>query len=564
MFRKAPSTEAQALDAVLNLTEMVQEQSFTSMATFFDDLFTAYSKNFTAETVPDSIESTYTGVHLNQAYEENDFEKMITSFKNGNILHAKYAVQILRDAISAFEKYPNVPECRLNTSSCIVVGDLHGSFKDLYYLIQRYGTPGKLNRFVFNGDFVDRGPQQIEVLLTLLYAHLMYPTKVYLNRGNHEDLSINLSKHFNPNFKSDVDNKYGKFSLAIFNNSQRLFRRLPVATIVENNAGYRAFVTHGGLSNRVDLNYIKSKQFNRSLFPSVSVKSDQDPVTKRMAEQFSDLIWSDPIKSTMFKAKTGCYPNDARGAGFFFANDVSESFCKKNGFNMVIRSHEVRDEGFSQDHSHCCTVFSSSFYAGGSNKAAVVVLEPNKSGLQTHKFKTNHLSSDAYESLRVQLLKGFKSYLNRESGELYPLLNEQDKNNEGWLSYDKWSTILSKYVKTREGVLITPAHFLALKDYLCPCDEVKRRAQYSAMFKSLFKRRESKSLFEFLGVVFNLIDIDKNGKISAHEARRAIELLNAKMGTQYGTEFISRMDTNGDGVIDIHEFKTGFARAFNL
>jgi hypothetical protein len=559
------STEAEALNAVLHLTEHVQEQSFTSMASFFDDLFSAYSKNFGAEAAPDSIESTYTGVHLNQTYEESDFEKMTTSFKNGSSLHAKYALQILRDSIAAFEKYPNVPECRMSSSNCIVVGDLHGSFKDLFYLIQRYGTPGKTCRFVFNGDFVDRGPHQIEVLLTLLYAHLLYPTKVYLNRGNHEDLSINLSKHFNPNFKSDVDNKYGKYSLAVFNQSQRLFRRLPVATIVENNVGLRVFVTHGGLSNRIDLTYIKSSLFNRTVFPSVSVKSGQDPATRKAAEQFSDLIWSDPIKTTLFSGpKNGCYPNKARGAGYFFGSDISGAFCKKNGFKTIIRSHEVCDEGFTQDQTHCCTVFSSSLYCGGSNKAAVVFIEPNKPGIQFHKFSTNHLSSDSYESLKVVLLKGFKSYLNRESGELYPLLNEHDKNNEGWLSFDKWSSVLSKYVKTHERLVITPAHFLALRDYLCPCDETRRMAQYSAMFKSLFKRRESKSLFEFLSVVFNLIDIDKNGTISAAEAKRAIELLNSKMGTEYGTEFITRMDTNGDGVIDIKEFKNGFAKAFNL
>ena len=76
---------------------------------------------------------------------------------------------------------------------------MHGSFKDLYYLIQKFGTPGKNYRFIFNGDFVDRGPQQCEVLLTILYAFLLYPNRVFLNRGNHEDLSLNLNKNFNAN-----------------------------------------------------------------------------------------------------------------------------------------------------------------------------------------------------------------------------------------------------------------------------------------------------------------------------------------------------------------------------
>ena len=72
------------------------------------------------------------------------------------MLHAKYSLQILRDALKYHKKFTNVSTCDLSKSSlsdCIIVGDLHGSFKDLYYLIQKFGTPGKNYRFIFNGDF---------------------------------------------------------------------------------------------------------------------------------------------------------------------------------------------------------------------------------------------------------------------------------------------------------------------------------------------------------------------------------------------------------------------------
>lgn len=130
------------------------------------------------------MESSYSGLHLNTNYEASDFYKLVEEFRNGNVIHAKYALQILEDSTKLFENYPNVRECDMSTHSlnCVVVGDLHGSFKDLYYIIQKYDIPGKSHYFVFNGDFVDRGPQQIEVLLTLLYANLLYPNRVFLNR----------------------------------------------------------------------------------------------------------------------------------------------------------------------------------------------------------------------------------------------------------------------------------------------------------------------------------------------------------------------------------------------
>jgi hypothetical protein len=50
--------EIEALNSILTLIEMVQEQNFTSMTEFFDDLYSLYSKN--AE-LPDTIETSYAG-----------------------------------------------------------------------------------------------------------------------------------------------------------------------------------------------------------------------------------------------------------------------------------------------------------------------------------------------------------------------------------------------------------------------------------------------------------------------------------------------------------------------
>lgn len=54
------------------------------------------------------------------------------------------------------------------------------------------GFPSSEKPYIFNGDFVDRGKNSLEILLILFGFLLVYPNHVHLNRGNHEDHIVNL------------------------------------------------------------------------------------------------------------------------------------------------------------------------------------------------------------------------------------------------------------------------------------------------------------------------------------------------------------------------------------
>jgi serine/threonine-protein phosphatase 5 len=52
-----------------------------------------------------------------------------------------------------------------------------------------------------------------------------------------------------------------------------------------------------------------------------------------------------------------------RGLGYSFGPDYTEAFLAKNNLSLVIRSHEVRDEGYELEHNgKCITVFSAPNY----------------------------------------------------------------------------------------------------------------------------------------------------------------------------------------------------------
>ena len=114
-----------------------------------------------------------------------------------SLLHEVYAKRIIEAATHALEKESCFHDLSIpRKGSLTVVGDTHGQLLDVLTIFKMRGMPSSTNVFLFNGDFVDRGPHGVEVLLLLFALKASDPSSIYLNRGNHEHRRMNARYSF--------------------------------------------------------------------------------------------------------------------------------------------------------------------------------------------------------------------------------------------------------------------------------------------------------------------------------------------------------------------------------
>ena len=240
-----------------------------------------------------------------------------------------------------------------------VCGDTHGQYYDLLNIFQLNGFPHRTNPYLFNGDFVDRGSFSVEVILTLLLFKLSDPACIYLTRGNHETKNMNRIYGFEGEVKAKYDD-------TIFRLFLEVFEWLPLSAVIAN----KVFCTHGGLPTDPTVTLEDIAAIPRGMEPPES-------------GLMSDLLWSDPQP---FPGKSP----SKRGVGFSFGPDIAEAFLNRNGLQLLVRSHEVKEEGYLVEHGgKTITVFSAPNYCdtmgnkgafihfhGGESSSSSSILEP--------------------------------------------------------------------------------------------------------------------------------------------------------------------------------------------
>lgn len=318
------------------------------------------------------IEPSYAGPRLSSSNQPTKefVDELKNWFKEGKLIPRRLAWEIVLGAFEVLKEENSLVEVRIEEEMrAKVVGDTHGQYYDLLHLLTLSGPPSLNQILVFNGDFVDRGSWSTEVVLLLFAYKWLYPKNVFLNRGNHETADMNKVY----GFEGETKKKYSEMTYKLF---EEVFTALPLATLLtcseppqENaspnpknptlyNGVKRFYIVHGGLFSRDEVTLSDIRQIDR-------LKQKQPGQEGLMCE----MLWTDP------QDQNGRGPSK-RGVGIGFGPDVTRRWTEKNQVTAVLRSHEVRQGGYSVEHDGLLiTVFSAPNYVDQvGNLAAFVTI----------------------------------------------------------------------------------------------------------------------------------------------------------------------------------------------
>ncbi|CAJ0558099.1 unnamed protein product, partial [Mesorhabditis spiculigera] len=225
------------------------------------------------------------------------------------------------------------------------VGDIHGQFTDLMRIFKKTGWPdGESRRYLFLGDYVDRGPNSLECIVFLLLVKVIHPSAIYLLRGNHECSAVNRVYGFYEECCSRFpENHVGR---GLWDQFQDLFNWMPMTALISR----RILCMHGGISQCCKLN---------------DIERPVDPFAACLAV---DLLWADPSPQMANGPLDPLYEASARGISHHFSKRALQELCKKFSIDLVVRGHQVVQDGYEFfAHRHLVTVFSAPNYCGTFN-----------------------------------------------------------------------------------------------------------------------------------------------------------------------------------------------------
>lgn len=283
-----------------------------------------------------------------------DVENVLDALKNDALLIISEA-NIINLIIECRKILRNEDMLLRASGNFVIFGDIHGHFFEFLGMMdglephRNVDMDASINsetKFIFLGDYVDRGQKSVECILYLMAMKILYPDRYFLLRGNHEEAIMNVQDN---GFYSNCKNTFGA---RIFAEITMTYSYMSVAIILNDTI----FCVHGGISPILnDVNELNN----------IEKPTNIDGV-------ILDLLWSD------YRDDVDTFEdNYDRGCAYFYGIKAIDNFLDQNSLTCIIRGHEFFSDGFSNmADGRVISIFSAGNYIPGiENTPAVITID---------------------------------------------------------------------------------------------------------------------------------------------------------------------------------------------
>jgi protein phosphatase len=203
-------------------------------------------------------------------------------------------------------------------------GDLHGDIVSVYDVWERLGKEEVLRNYklVFLGDYVDRGPKQLEALLLVLALKAKRPSEVFVLRGNHEPypglepLPHDFPRHLAQRFED---------WRRVYRAAKEVFEAMPFALVVEGSA----VAYHGGPATVL---------LRRGCKGLSCVFGEPE------REVVEEILWNDPGNVCGWDdGPEVCWSPSPRGKGVLWGPGATRYLLEALGVKFVVRANTPVD-----------------------------------------------------------------------------------------------------------------------------------------------------------------------------------------------------------------------------
>ncbi len=309
-----------------------------------------------------SIFSATTEFLLNEVIDIHLKEKETPEHLNGKLDHVLH-VDDLKGKLSGDYSHNHIYYLDSEDCDYYFIGDIHSDSFILKVLLNSTGffnnIFNKKNfKFIFLGDYVDRGQNHFRTVEILMLLKYLYPTNTYLLMGNHDigkvegdEVTLYLrkaeeEKDYFYYYLRDIAKLNPTFSNSLIDLYQELLNNLNVIAYPMNSK-VSFMGVHGGIPRPTE-NLVNDDYFEyiKSHVQFTDLSKDYAEIPIR-----DNMIWSDPSIQHL-------QPVIERKR-FKFYKEHFESFKKKIGFDVFVRGHQAMEDGvMSYYNDSLYTIFS--------------------------------------------------------------------------------------------------------------------------------------------------------------------------------------------------------------